>query len=493
MLSWKLARDRYLAPLGADVAQAAGFFDDDDDRDAPLDDIDWLCTPLPLRPVTGPRPTVLLSTGGFCPIHDGHIEMMERARDAATAAGHDVIGGYLSPGHDNYVRRKCGAAAIPAPERLRACAAAIGDRAWLHVDPWEALHRRVAVNYTDVAARLRAYLQAHVDPRVDVLYVCGGDNARFAQAFVAEGGCVVVARPGSGAEFERWRSNLAGNPRILWTAGAHPGASRAIRTGAWHDGVARRVVMREEDARAVSTLELTRRTGAGMAQLFEAFQRELGVLLAAHVSVRSVRLGDPGPRNAISLDPMLPSAYQVAISRRFALGGYQALSHVARPGTRPLSEQIAAIPAGDYALFDDDSMTGGTIAAVRARLPANVRISAIQLAITHEADEDVVDSRDFLLGADDAGLVVQLPRDLLGRAPYVLPYVDPAARCSLPPQHVRAFSIAVWQLNERVFAFTGHRVCDLPAPTRATFAHLGAECTLTDVCRWHIERLQADA
>src|SRR5207237_258749 len=120
--------------------------------------------------------------------------------------------------------------------------------------------------------------------------------------------------------------------------------------------------------------------------------------------------------------------------------------------------QLAAIPPGDYVLADDDSMTGGTLDAVRAMLPAGVRIRAIQLAITHDADEDVVDSRDFLLGADHAGLVVQLPGGVLGRAPYVLPYVDPAVRCSIPPRHARAFSIAVWQLNERMFTASGHRV-----------------------------------
>lgn len=503
--SWKLARDRYLASLGEAVAQAAGFFFDADERDAPLDDVDWLCTPLPRRPVTGPCPAVLLSTGGFCPIHAGHVEMMERAGAAAAAAGYDVLGGYLSPGHDAYVRLKCGDAAIPASERLRACAAAVADRDWLYVDPWEALHRRVAVNYTDVAARLRAYLRAHVDPRVDVLYVCGGDNARFAQAFVADGGCVVVARPGAEAELARWRDRLAGNPRLLWVDGDHPGASREIRAGAWRDVGARRIVMRIEDARAVRTLELTRRAreasgepraGEAVAEPaipFNVFQRELAALLAAHASVRHSALGDPGPRDTISLDPMLPSAYPIAISRCYALGGYQAFGHVARPSARPLAEQLAAIPPGDYTLFDDDSMTGGTLDAVRAMLPAHVRIAAVRLAIAHDAGEDVVDSRDFLLGADDAGLVVQLPRGVLGRAPYVLPYVDPAARCSIPPQHVRAFSVAVWQLNERVFATTGHRVCDLPAEARAVFAHLGAERSLDDVCRWHVKRLLDDA
>ena len=97
---------------------------------------------------------------------------------------------------------------------------AVAGSDWLSVDPWEAQHRRVSVNYTDVVARLRTYLRAHVDPRLEVLYVCGGDNARFALAFTERGGCVVVARPGSDAvaEYRMWRDRLGGHPRILWAA-----------------------------------------------------------------------------------------------------------------------------------------------------------------------------------------------------------------------------------------------------------------------------------
>jgi hypothetical protein len=119
-----------------------------------------------------------------------------------------------------------------------------------------------------------------------------------------------------------------------------------------------------------------------------------------------------------------------------------------------------------------------------------VRIAGTRLAIAHEDDEEVVDSRDFLLGADEGGLVVALPDRRLGRAPYVLPYVDPAVRCCVPPQHVREFSVRVWALNERTFAGTGLCVRDLPAATRATFRFLGEERLLEDVCRWHVERLE---
>src|SRR5689334_3025389 len=115
-MHWKLRRDPYFSRVyeqhGELAVWEAGFFLDTDEEDASLADVDWLCTPRPRRAITGERPVVLLSTGGFCPVHDGHLAMMEAARAAAEQAGFDVIGGYLSPGHDEYLRMKCGSSAI---------------------------------------------------------------------------------------------------------------------------------------------------------------------------------------------------------------------------------------------------------------------------------------------------------------------------------------------------------------------------------------------
>ena len=86
-------------------------------------------------------------------------------------------------------------------------------------------------------------------------------------------------------------------------------------------------------------------------------------------------------------------------------------------------------------------------------------------------------------------LGIELPDGSVGRAPYLLPYVDPAARCCVPPREIHAFSARVWALNEHTFAGSGLRVRDLPRPTRATFAWLGEDHLLEDVCRWYIERL----
>ena len=494
MTSWKLRRDPYLAPLvakhGEDYAFRAGFFLDEDPVDAPLDDVDWRCTPVPRRRGgAGERPVVLLSTGAFCPIHPGHLEMMERAKVAAERAGFDVLAGYLSPGHDAYITMKCGAAAIPASERIRQCAAAASSREWLLVDPWEALHRRVSVNYTDVAARLRVYLRAHVDPRIDVLYVCGGDNARFGLSFVEDGGCVIVGRPGAEAEADTWREVLASSSRILWCDGEHPGASRAMRAPTYDEAPRGRVVVRLEDARAVRTLDARLPPGR-----FTDFQQALVALLSSAMGggVRTEALRAPGPEHdVISLDAMLPSEHNLAVSRLFALGGVQALGHVARPGAPSLEMQLAKIPPGNYVLRDDDRMTGGTLAAVTAMLPSGIVILETRLAVTHDDDEEVADSRDFLLGTDDGGLVVELPDGRFGRVPYVLPYVDPAVRCGVPPAEVHAFSAAVWAQSAECFRGTGLRVGDLPAPSRIAMEWLGAERLLEEVCEWHAERVRA--
>jgi Cytidylyltransferase-like len=485
-MHWKMRRDPYLAPLvardGEAAAWDAGFFLDEDPDDAPIDDVDWLCTPLPTRRAAGDRPAVLLSTGGFCPLHEGHLAMMESARRAAVGAGFDVVAGYLSPGHDDYLRMKCGPAMIPAPARIEQCVAATArtaEEGWLLVDPWESMHRRVAVNYTDVTARLRAYLRAHFDPRVEVLYVAGGDNARFALAFTLQGGCVVVGRRGAEAEVARWKQRLGDSSRVLWAEGDSALASRALRDPVWRGTRVKRLWLRLEDARAVATLGLS-------LSGFTTFQAELVALLSRHVDVRTAPLepADHGP-GIISLDPMLPADHALAISRLFALGGYQLLGHVARPGTPPLVAQVAAIPPGRYTLRDDDSATGGTLNAARALLGPHVVVERARLSIVHDAGEEVADSRDFLLGADHGGLTVALPGDRVGRAPYLLPYADPSVRCGLGPDAAHAFSQAVWELNARTFAATGLRARDLPQPARATFDFLGDERTLEELCRWH--------
>ncbi len=512
----KIGRDPYLravhARWGAAAVHEAGFFEDTDPEDAPLDDVHWLCTPtavvrdaLPAgRGAASGPPVVLLSTGGFFPVHDGHLAMMRAARERAAAAGWWVVGGYLSPAHDEYIARKCGAVPIGVSQRLaRAEAAVQADgcaddpaRDWLSIDPWEALARRVAVNFTDVTARLQAYLRAQIRPDIEVAFVAGGDNARFALAFAPHGRCIVVDRPGSEATVARWRTDdrIPTDGRILWAPGAADLASSALRPVEWST-TAPQLLVRLEDTRAVRTLGLPAATWA-------QFQQDLLTELAHHlpVSGRALEPGDPAAaprtgRRTLSLDPLVRGDADLAISRVFDLGGYRPLGHAARPGHPPLATQFAALAPGPWRLLDDDRATGSTEAFVRAHLPAEVIVDEVVFAVDARRgrDVDIADSRDFLLGSDDGGLVLALPDGDLGRAPYLLPFVDPSVRCGLPGTDALVFSAAVWARNAAVFAPTGLAVADLPAPARRTVLAAGAALTdlLTDVCQGYAQTLNA--
>lgn len=543
----KIARDPYLRLVadrwGDDAVLDAGWFDDGDPTDAPLDDVGWLCTPIDVvqravgrltRPGPAPRPeadpgqgrigtpppnpVVLLSTGGFFPVHGGHVAMMEAARRGIDDGRRRVVGGYLSPAHDDYIRLKCGAVDVPVSDRLAHADAAIAPSGWLSIDPWEALARRVAVNYTDVTARLETYLRHHVDPRIDVVYVCGGDNARFSLAFTERGSCVVVGRPGSEETVDRWRADhrVAGNPRITWTDGDDATSSTTVRRRSRPEAASRTarpdpvavigteapsgcaaevevrpgVTLRLEDERAVATL------GIGHAA-WRRFQDGLRSELAALVELGAVTLEDQRSRatvaGTISLDPMLPGEIDIGISRQFDLGGYRPLRHISRPGSPSLHDGLASIPPGTWTLRDDDRSTGGTVRFVIAQLPDGVELAATTFAVAPDADGEIADSRDFLLGADDGGLVVALPGAVSGRAPYLLPYVDPAARSGIPAGSSLAFSAALWDRNAAVFAGTRLTVADLPAPAARTMACAGhpPDAHLVDVCRHHAATLRS--
>ncbi|KAM0791210.1 hypothetical protein ACM66B_005691 [Microbotryomycetes sp. NB124-2] len=91
-----------------------------------------------LQALTDPNktPLVLVACGSFSPITFLHLRMFEMARDDARLnTDYSVVGGYLSPVNDRYL--KPGLAS--ATHRLNMCNLAVQDMSeWIMVDSWEA-------------------------------------------------------------------------------------------------------------------------------------------------------------------------------------------------------------------------------------------------------------------------------------------------------------------------------------------------------------------
>eukprot|EP00164_Ancoracysta_twista_P000330 GFYU01000456.1.p1 GENE.GFYU01000456.1~~GFYU01000456.1.p1 ORF type:complete len:341 (+),score=92.41 GFYU01000456.1:82-1104(+) len=126
---------------------------------------------------------ILISTGSYCPPHRQHLQKFVQAKKwiEANTTSH-VIGGLVSPSHDNYVNRKLGTKAISSPHRLRMlelCIAEMGLQEWLYADPWECTQDHF-IDFMNIAAHVAQSVSEHPILRtrsIRVVFLCGADLA----------------------------------------------------------------------------------------------------------------------------------------------------------------------------------------------------------------------------------------------------------------------------------------------------------------------------
>lgn len=487
---------------------------------------------------------VLLCTGSYNPVHQGHVEMLEIARKEVEARGGIVLGGYMSASHDEYVSVKCGAEALPAPHRVRLVHESVASSDWIMSDGWEALAAERALNFTDVIGHLQRYLSRHVHTArpVHVVYVFGGDNAKFARTFIGRGRAVCVPRPGYETLSEQVANEpgIRGNDRIIFAKqSGRNAASSVVRKGSddlMMDGARtlfkrwsclvkapdpivhnRFYFLRNEAQWALepwyagrNPTDLNRAWTAfydGLRSAIRSVHRSAsGPDLKADVDFRELEIAGQRREAAlltagnriISLDPCIPGDVNLEVSRLFGVatvGGMPLIG--ARPGSMPLETQLAAIPPGKYVLFDDDIASGKTMSEVQSKMPEHVHIEH-GCALTHRNGKDrdnlldIIDGRDFLAGARDAGLAVILPNGTTARAPYALPYVWSATRASIPLSGEREFSRQCWLLNEAFFRSVSQPITVAETNTAfqklASYIGFSKETQMADVCAWHVQR-----
>ena len=168
----------------------------------------------------------------------------------------------------------------------------------------------------------------------------------------------------------------------------------------------------------------------------------------------------------ISLDTCVSGDINLGISRHFLPGGTKLIALGERPVYESLDKQIAAITPGEYALVEDDIFTGTTMnyvmkilaknsGVIIKRVAVGLKIGESELSIPVESYAsydpktvlNISDPRDYLVGSKSSGLVIEYPNGILGRAPYILPFVDPYARASIPQENTLSFSRQIWELN----------------------------------------------
>lgn len=575
-MAWKIIRDPFIRHTydtygTVESVIGAGFFDDRREPEELMPELEnpnWLTTPvhkiahrIAEKTSADHRPVILVSTGAFSPIHQGHIAMMDAARTLLENDGRFVAGGYLSPSHDLYVRQKTGIIhPMDVSHRIRLLDAAVADSDWLMADPWEARFNTVAITYSDVLLRLEKYLsRLFPETPFDLVYVFGSDNAGFVRGFVGKGSCVCILRPGYGQQAETGSQDpvIAGNPKIRFGSYEQPVAdisstkiagdgddrfvpSQAVSryreyTNSAHGGSAleQKLYLLRDDAHWATEAWTTpdRETALNgsittvKTTLTEVLRHALAecpapdcptdaiirfVDLAAQTAdVRAMEKTS----NILNLDVCTGNGSRTFhLSRQFGAcdGQMHPLHLVPRPGYQDIAAQIAGIPDGSYILVEDDIASGTTIRKAIELLPDRIipkeKVSLLHRHMTAMAKNDhvwripmldICDTRDFIAGARDAGLVVFLADGTPYRTPYALPYVSLTARAAIPPSMERFVSQSVWEMN--VDFFSKIQPAILLSETDPAFRSLmesigfSPDTSMEEICRWHARQLAVSA
>ncbi|MCR8648443.1 hypothetical protein [Leptospira interrogans] len=473
--TWKIKRDPYYGKLfqeeGIDAVLNAGFFEDLNAEDIDIESTtSILCTPYSFlkKPKTDNH-CVLLLTGALCPIHDGHLEMMIIAKESLEKEGYEVLGGYISPDHDDYVGPKTDSF-LNIFERNRIVTEKIEDFPWIGLDSWNGVFNQTSVNFTEVVFRLKKYLERNIKLKTKIFFLCGGDNFRFAEAFkYSDDGCVVITRNG-------YEINVKNQESVFLAQGKNSNSSSEIRkTYQKKDYYDKNLKVRED--------------GHPIPEFLSNFFNVVEIV-SLEKQIQKLKLMSTD--NMISLDPMIPLKYNLSISRIFDLHGHRKLGYTIETVAQD-SKLKDLSGRSDILLYDDDIYTGNTMSEAKSYLKSKLDISIdgfFSFNIS-PSNYDLLDPRDLYAFSeeDNCGLLIDFGH-FQQRVPYAFPYVDPSIRSSVKDPF--GFSIAVWKENQKFFSTNQKlRLREFPLYQKL-YLKIGfhLETPIQEIFNWHINLLE---
>lgn len=480
---------------------------------------------------------VLLNTGAYSPIHIGHLQMMEESKKILEQ-DYNVVGGYFSPSHDEYVSQKYeGTAQLCADARIALCEAITSDSSWLMVDPWESRYNKYSINFTDVIRRLKDYLKYHIHKNIKIAYVFGSDNAGFTWAFLKDDISVCFERPSYHIQYNTIRKdeNINKNNYFI-DQKSNTHSSKAIREGQYEylpDKIKQLYLYYKNNAYPIQTpIYLLRDDRKHIVKSFpQQIESEIIKEMAKAISdlkdnikfsfkndcymqVLTLSLDQQKDfintleGNIINLDACTSDHEHISIgvSRLFSLSDGQVIAYklINRPGMPELKTQINKIKPGHYKIIDDDIASGSTINLISKLFTDDIIVDEY-IALSRQSFydffdyelsyhfHDIIDFRDFIIGVKDGGLVVELPNGKIGRTPYVWPYVSLTHRAKLPPNSQREFSNNIWNMNLEFFTRLSIPLTiknmSLEFQNFAEFLQFDPETLITDFCLYHLKKI----
>lgn len=450
---------------------------------------------------------VLLATGSFNPAHEGHIKMLDLAKQSLSEQGMISVGGYLSASHDKYVFTKDSRFQITASQRLFLCDKIIQEHPLLMTDNWEALAHNYPINFTDVIIRfnwllnlyLKSYLieQFRTPIKIETVYVFGSDNYCFMDAFVSQGFCVCVPRNYENLEViqakKRSIINLnINNPflRLFITELGKEVSSTQIRNNELLSKDIKNNLnisnsnlpyLFRDDAELStqafkSIADYQNKINNFKSNLIKEFSNHFKQVKVLDVKEQINTFKNKPNNKIINLDTWtsLPNEDKLRVSRIFNIFDAQIYSTNLLFENEQQLINIQKSSFNEYVLVDDDIATGFTVKSIIDKLSPKKCLKAISLN-PQKNFYDIVDMRDFIFGSKYGGLVCLNPfNGQTMRLPYIFPFVNLHTRAKIGFGKEIELSKKIIDLNIDFFMNTDLKINQLDPDFQnlAQFLHL---------------------
>lgn len=482
----KLKFEPYYNKLSEGDACMHGYFEPKHSK------IDWklhtnlLCTPINFLNKDAENPVILISTGAHCPLHQGHIDMMFEAKTSLEEKGYNIIGGYLSPGHDEYIKEKTRDNWMPIHSRLKWASDMINPYGWLSIDPWEGVFAPGAVNFTTVVYRLELYIKKHFKSKMvpKIFFVCGADNARFIKPFIGTNiGCVVVKRPGYNMQYGHFLPMASDT--IVFAQGNNDLSSTEVRKSDEYYFYKQNKPTLKQLYFRINDLEVEK-------LLIKELKKHFSIVWPQNINEQRNsfhNIVSDLNEIVINLDAETDGFYNLEVSRLYDAYGHKKLGYTGRNKKNSVDKQIKNIIKNSWKqecyLFDDDICTGSTMDFVEKELnKLGIKVIGRASYISGQSkDKEVLDSKDFILGFENGGLMTQYKDELI-RVPYIYPFVCPHIRASI--NNPLYFSISIWEINYFYWKYSDMTIQYIPSLYFLTKLGFKLNTKISEVCQYYL-------
>lgn len=413
-----------------------------------INDVSLLTMPINQKR-TNKKPAIVITTGSFSPLHEGHVEGMMCAKEYVEGLGYEVIQGVVSLSHDGYVAFKNkGVAKNHISNRTMLAYQKIeqmNQQGWLKVDRFEGEVLSCAVNFSTVIDRATRMIENYLKEELTVFYVFGSDNIGFAYSFISQDKFHALCVDRGGYENKQL-------PELFSEKNIHYVKNNRSQYKHYSSTVVRKSTKCDYEVKSVSNVKkaiyLIR--GNSVPAIFNNQLKNLfEKYLSNGIEVRIYETTSEYHKDCISLDKFVRGDINIDTSRRFEVSSYQ------KKAIDMVINHMDNLIPGCYKMLDDDSVSGYTIEKITKLLKEkNIFITEVETIVDKYIDKnteylyDVVDARDFYLKGFKSGLMALLPNKETKRVPYIFPYVNLSTRANIRADKQIEFSKEIVLLNK---------------------------------------------